>query len=311
MYVAKRRFGFTLIELLVVIAIIAILIGLLVPAVQKVREAASRTRCINNEKQIGLALHAYHDVNKRLPMGQFNLFANDSTINYNRACWFQMILPYVEQSALYNGMIGSLTTSGNYAYSNAPGRETIVATFMCSSDPGSPKNMTAGAASAAASQGFHSNYVLCAGNTLFGNAGGGASLNGVFYPLSKTKMTDITDGTSNTAFGSEVILVPDTGSHDLRGRVYNTWQGNVLFSTLYPPNTTVGDQSDYCIAAPMAPCAALGGSNLVQSARSMHPGGVNVLMGDGTVRFVSNSVSTTTWNAVGSRSSGEILGSDF
>ncbi len=311
MYAAKRRSGFTLIELLVVIAIIAILIGLLVPAVQKVREAAARTQCVNNQKQIGLALHGFHDVIKFLPPGQFNRFATDPDLGKaNRACWFQAILPYVEQMALYNQIYPTLASSNTAAFSIA-GHETVIATFMCPSDPGAGKNITAGASTPAASQGFHSNYVLCAGSTLFGNAGQGNTLNGCFYPWSKTRMTDITDGTSNTAFGSEIILVPDTGSHDLRGRVYNTWQGNVLFSTLYPPNTTVGDQSDYCIAAPMAPCAGLGGSNLVQSARSMHPGGVNVLMGDGTVRFVTNSVSVSTWNAVGTRSTGEVIPGDF
>src|SRR5215211_3494630 len=96
----KRRTAFTLIELLVVIAIIAILIALLVPAVQKVRDAAARTQCLNNLKQLGLGLHGYHDANKKLPPGQFNPIQTDVP-NYNRACWFHVILPYVDQGPLH------------------------------------------------------------------------------------------------------------------------------------------------------------------------------------------------------------------
>jgi Protein of unknown function (DUF1559) len=195
----------------------------------------------------------------------------------------------------------------NYAIT-APGHETPVAMFMCPSNPGNPKVMTAGATTAAASQGFHSNYVLCAGSTVFGNTGGGTNLNGSFFVLSKTRMTDVIDGTSNTLFASEVILVPDTTAHDLRGRVHNTWQGNVLFSTLNLPNTTVGDVSNYCVnTPPWAPCQALSATNVVQYARSYH-GGVHAAMGDGTVRFISNSVALPTWQALGTRQGNETLG---
>jgi type II secretory pathway pseudopilin PulG len=299
-----------LIELLVVIAIIAILIALLVPAVQKVRDAASRTQCLNNLKQIGLALHGFHDTNKKLPPGQFNALATEAPgYIYNRACWYQVLLPFVEQNSIYTIQQPWFTAgvSGNNAI-NAPQHETIVSLFVCTSDRGSPKVMTAGAATPAASQGFHSNYVLCGGSTVFGNSGGGTSLNGPFFSFSKTRLTDIADGTSNTLFASEIVLVPDTTLHDLRGRVSNTWQGNVLFSTLNGPNTTVGDVSSYCITGPMAPCAPLSTSNVVQYARSFHSGGVNALMGDGTVRFVSNNVTLTTWQGLGAMLGSEPLG---
>jgi prepilin-type processing-associated H-X9-DG protein len=118
----------------------------------------------------------------------------------------------------------------------------------------------------------------------------------------------VTDGTSNTLMGSEVLVVPDTTQHDLRGRVYNTWQGNTLFSTLYPPNTPVGDVSSYCFNfPPSAPCQGLSTTNVVQSARSQHTGGVNTLLADGSVRFVSNTVALTTWQWLGTRAGGEEL----
>jgi prepilin-type processing-associated H-X9-DG protein len=198
----------------------------------------------------------------------------------------------------------------NYALV-APGHEVQVPTFMCPSDPQAGKNLTAGAlTNPVASQGFHGNYVLCAGSTIFGNGGGGNNLNGAFYPLSKHKITDMIDGSSNTLFGSEVALVPDTATHDLRGRYHNTWQGNVLFSTAQPPNTTVGDVSNYCNSALYAPCQALSGNNLQQYARSRHTDGVNALLGDGSVRFVSNSVNPLTWAALGTRELGDMI-NDF
>jgi Protein of unknown function (DUF1559) len=111
-------------------------------------------------------------------------------------------------------------------------------------------------------------------------------------------------------FASEIILIPDTDVYDLRGRVYNTWQGNVLFSTLNLPNTSVGDVSKYCINAPKAPCGALSGTNVVQYARSYHGGSVASLLGDGSARFISDNILLATWQALGTRAGSEPAG-DF
>ena len=291
-----------------VIAIIAILIGLLLPAVQKVREAAARMSCSSNMRQVGIALHSYHDTNSKFPPGQLNRLGQDHPTNgYIRQCWLQQVLPNMEQDNLFKLIQAGQAT--NYTC-HILGVESKIKTLICPSDPNGGKNLTAGASSPTPNpaQGFHGNYVTCAGNTLFGNAGGGTNLNGMFYPLSQTKMTDVSDGTSNTLMASEILVVADTGAHDLRGRYHNTWEGNTLFSSLYPPNTTTGDRSSYCIAVRGAPCQSLGTTDYVQSARSFHSGGVNVCMADASVRFVSNGVDPTAWSFAGTRANGEIPG---
>ncbi|MEO8496660.1 MAG: DUF1559 domain-containing protein, partial [Planctomycetota bacterium] len=255
----SKKQGFTLVELLVVIAIIGILVALLLPAVQAAREAARRMSCDNNLKQVALSMHNYHDTHKLFPPGQFNLLGtNTPGTTFMRECWMQPMLPFIEQQPLFEKIqIGRQT---NYTFYIRGAAEVILQSFVCPSDPNGPKNVTAGAASATAAtnQGFHGNYVACAGSTAFGNNGQGNNLDGVFYSLSQTKFASIIDGTSNTLMFSEILVVPDTGVHDLRGRYHNTWEGNNWFSTLYPPNTTVGDRSSYCIVRPYAPCQALG-----------------------------------------------------
>jgi prepilin-type N-terminal cleavage/methylation domain-containing protein len=305
-----RTRAFTLIELLVVIAIIAVLIALLLPAVQQAREAARRTQCKNNLKQLGLALHNYHDNFRVFPPGEFNFIGGDIPVASGtaRACWMQPLLPYIDQAPLAAQFAVSIAAgTGAYAWN---GHESIIPGFMCPSDGASPKNITAGATTAAASQGFHGNYVMCAGSTDFGASGSQVTtfFNGMFYPLSRTGLNAVTDGTSNTLMGSEILLTADTGSHDLRGRYYNTWEGNVLFSTLLPPNTTVGDKSSYCINGIRRPCAAAG--NNVQYARSIHVGGAQVVLADGSVRFVSDNINLGTWNSLGTRALSETVG-DF
>jgi prepilin-type N-terminal cleavage/methylation domain-containing protein/prepilin-type processing-associated H-X9-DG protein len=301
------RSGFTLIELLVVIAIIGVLIALLLPGVQKVREAANRMKCANSLKQIGLALHNYHDTYGMFPPGQFNGIRRQNHNGYmNRGGWWQMILPYCEQDNLYRALSAYANTEPRpmYAALGFPGRRTVVSMFMCPSDRTNPKDDN---------QGFHGNYVVCAGSTAFNAPASpdGTNLNGMFYPFSTTRLADVTDGTTNTLMGGEVILVKDTSNtaagHDVRGRYYNNWQGNTLFSTMNPPNTPAADRGDYCLEAPRAPCT-VSATNVIQYARSYHPGGANFLLADGSVRFIADNVHATTYRDLGTRGSGEVLG---
>lgn len=313
---ADRGRGFTLVELLVVIAIIGILIALLLPAVQAAREASRRTQCTNSMRQVALALHNHHDTQKRFPFGQYNNIATNAPAGpaWNRACWFQPLLPFIEQDALYEAftiymqnpaipyVIFAVNNDGNNP--SSPGRNTIIPFFLCPSDPEGPKNQTV----AGNEQGFHGNFVLSAGSTFFNPASNpaGDNLNGMFYPFSKTRFPNVIDGTSNTLMIGEILVVKDDpGAHDLRGRYWNTWQGNVLFNTVNPPNTPVGDRSNYCISALRRPCQALTATSTAQSTRSNHPGGCNFALADGSTRFIRSSISLTTYQSLSTRAGGE------
>ncbi len=313
----RHRSAFTLVELLVVIAIIGILVGLLLPAVQAAREAARRMQCMNSIRQVGLALHNHHDTFRRFPYGQYNKIATDAPAGpaWNRACWFHDLLPFVEQSNLYNAFKSYMestplkphivfSVNNNGSLPSSPGRNTVIPFFVCPSDDQGIKNQTV----AGNEQGFHGNYVLCAGNTFFNPSTNtaGDNLNGMFYPFSKNTFGSVTDGSSNTLMVGEILVVRDTTTHDLRGRYWNTWQGNVLFTTLNPPNSPVGDRSNYCNAATNRPCQALTATNTAQSARSNHTGGAVFVMADDSTRFVSNSVNLVTYQSLSTRALGEV-----
>jgi prepilin-type N-terminal cleavage/methylation domain-containing protein len=310
--VAPQRRAFTLVELLVVIAIIGVLISLLLPAVQRAREATNRVKCQNNLKQVGLALHNYHDANDCFPPGKFPPMSTiDAGNDFDRRTWMPKILPYIEQQQLYNEEEAFHTPSPpEMTWQGCPDRWVPIATLMCPSDPANPKNITFGATTPETSQSIHGNYVLCAGSDYFDPPYSldGGHLNGTFYWQSHTRIAEITDGLSNTLFGGELIVVPDRTTHDIRGRYYNdAHNGSAQFSTLYPPNTPVPDRSMWCNPIPQAPCQ-LGNTDRVQSQRSYHPGLVNSLLGDGSVRSIRDGVTLSVYQSLGTRAGNEPAG---
>ena len=345
----KRRVGFTLIELLVVIAIIAILIGLLLPAVQKVREAAARAKCTNNLKQLSLALHGYHDVNGFLPPGAGNDLPPVGTATSAQwgSSWMVYILPGIEQNAIasqwqYFGHSGFV--NGN---NDAVVRGLTIQTYRC---PSSTVPALMAARGGAGGSLMNHSYTGIAGSVLTGpginntsifNVGccnGSGSLatdNGILFSGGKPKLTDITDGTSNTwMVGEQSDHVRDPAnqpltagytsgignSSGLYGWIMGSGIGqnqsvaawgdrrhfnctsvryNINQRGLVPAGTTAGD----------AAAAAAGINNDVGTnfpLNSSHTGGINVALGDGSVRFVRDSTAQIIMHAFATKSGGEV-----
>jgi prepilin-type N-terminal cleavage/methylation domain-containing protein len=310
------RLAFTLIELLVVIAIIAILIALLVPAVQKVREAAARTQCINNIKQIVLGMHNYHDTYKELPSG----YRYNGTTDDSEATWVYYILPYVDQQTLQGQVSYTVLEQAGQGFGQStttsdPIRGTQLTLFRCpSSQPGANVGKM-----------YEPNGVGWARGNYVANGGIGPmiwpstamppdhTVQGVFYIWSKVALATIADGTSNTAFVSEVLKVPSVGSSDDWRGVMHYPEGPI-YQHNYPPNSSTADQirNTMCVSTTDAPCVgaytAWNNRNIILTARSHHPGGVSVGMGDGSIRFAANSVSQQVWQAAGTPNGGGPLG---
>jgi|SRR5579883_715458 len=328
----RARFrGFTLIELLVVIAIIAILIGLLLPAVQKVREAAARMKCANNLKQFGLASHNYESAYGTLPPGAGPTPSGNPAAN-SRASVQVVILAYVEQANIYNQF--DLTQDVNSSSTNATARVQQVPIFICPSDP----------SGGSVSGDGKCNYFGNLGAQAYTAAAQTSPLGGLFYYIPKSgaqynpkgiAITAITDGTSNTAMFAEIRrgrnthgtsdpqdvrfvnfsppaddITPPGGCASSSPSLYYAglqYYRDLMATSLYThtqlPNSPNGDCLDLTQRA--GDTGALFAGHI--TARSWHTNGVNVCMGDGSVRFVNNSITLANWQAMGTRANGDIF----
>jgi prepilin-type N-terminal cleavage/methylation domain-containing protein/prepilin-type processing-associated H-X9-DG protein len=337
----RSHFGFTLIELLVVIAIISVLIALLLPAVQSAREAARRIQCTNNLKQIGLALHNYHSSNNVFPMGSSKNMMNLGVYAAEHgASAHAQFLGYLGESALYNAI--NFNWGMNVNATCGPIQSTVYLTkvneFLCPSDPnGGITNLNSYIDS------FGTTTITAITQTTTGSTG-------LFTFWQSYGIQSCIDGTSNTIAFSEALVgdnstnwtrsagIVSLGSvttsvqffdasanwpavltgvqacntaWNNRSGTLNTGRGNfwfhgtqaqTMFNTVLTPNSQTYPWG-YCSSA------AIGDSEFV-TANSNHPGGVNILMADGSVRFVKDSINQTTWWALGTRANGEVVSSD-
>ncbi len=303
----RPRRGFTLIELLVVIAVIAVLIGLLLPAVQKVRHAAARIKCANNLKQIGLALHGYHDANQSFPSGVKSAHTSEwFETDAPGWGWAAYLLPHVEQDNLARAIRFDLSIADPR---NATARVTPVAVFLCPSDA-APPTWTATAEGAdmvtpgaAVCEVAAANYLGMSSSEDIDDDN--PNWNGVLYPNSRVRLTDITDGTSQTLAASERL--------QRHGQV--TWAGAVPGAAVFAAAEGMWLDSNVSMTIGYAGEANKPGevAGLWASAHhtSAHGVGANFLFCDGHVQFLTPSINFATFKALATRAGGEVVGADY
>ncbi len=335
----RRRGGFTLIELLVVIAIIGVLIALLLPAVQAAREAARRSQCVNNLKQIGLAMHNYHDITGAFPPAKIYsgscTLSNGGTGRVLNTTGFTLILNQIEQSTLYNAYNFSQPSANSAwegpntnligtAYSNTTVVGTMVASFVCPSDifPSQihPTNSsTSGTGPYSMQMARESNYLLCSAYYTEYNCPGvnnqglpNPNYRGAFFNDISTNVAAIRDGTSNTFLAGESLQPPGHFS-SYYGPYWGSGTHTSTHGRILPPSVATAGA-----CAPNGPSGIFYPTASIATRKrpyawvysSRHPGGVNMGMCDGSVRFIKNSISLYPWWGLASIAGNEIISAD-